>query len=108
MAAATQPEAAKFTEEEMSTISNIQESYLKIQNNLGQISVQKIRTEQQLNQIVDSEETLTSQFREVQTKERQFVDSINGKYGDGNLDLATGVFTPKPAEETTKKTDKTL
>ena len=105
---ATQPEAAKFTEEEMNTITAIQESYLKIQNNLGQVSVQKIRTEQQLNQIENSEETLTAQFREVQTKERKFVDSINGKYGDGNLDLATGVFTPKPAEKITKETDKTL
>ena len=33
---------------------------------------------------------------------REFVDSINKKYGDGNLDLTTGVFTPKPVVETTE------
>ena len=95
----------KFTEEEMKQINELQQGYLTLQNALGQVSVARIRLEQQLNDIDSSEGTIKSQFVDNQKKEKDFVDSINKKYGDGNLDLTSGVFTPKPVEE---KADKTL
>ena len=98
----------KFTEEEMKQNSGLQGTYVNLQNALGQISVNRIRLEQQFDDLDKADENIKNQFVENQTKEREFVDSINKKYGDGNLDLTTGVFTPKPVEETTEKTDKTL
>jgi len=98
----------KFTEDEMKQINDLQQGYLGIQNAFGQVNVNKIRLEQQLQTLDATETNLKSSFVEIQQKEREFVDSINKKYGDGNLDLSTGVFTAKPTEETTKKTDKTL
>ena len=98
----------KFTEEEMKQINVLQQGYVNLQNVLGQLSVNRIRLEQQLNDLDIAEENIKSQFTENQTKESNFVDGINKKYGDGNLDLTTGVFTPKPVEETAEKTDKTL
>ena len=99
-------EEVKFSEDEMKQISELQQSYLNMQNALGQVSVNRIRLNQQFDDLDTSEDNVRAQFVENQTKERDFVDTINKKYGDGNLDLNTGVFTPKPAEETT--TDKTL
>ena len=52
----------------------------------------------------EAEDKLRNDFVATQQKERDFVQEINKKYGDGNLDLNTGVFTPRPAEETTDKT----
>ena len=104
----------KFTEEEMKQINVLQQGYVNLQNVLGQLSVSRIRLEQQLDDLDTTEDNVRVQFVENQTKERDFVDGINKKYGDGNLDLTTGVFTPKTVEETaettetTKKTDKTL
>lgn len=98
----------KFTEEEMKQISTLQQGYVNLQNVLGQLSVSRIRLEQQLDDLDATEDNVRTQFVENQTKERDFVDGINKKYGDGNLDLSTGVFTSKPAKETTEKTDKTL
>ena len=106
--------AVKFTEEEMKQISTLQQGYVNLQNVLGQLSVSRIRLEQQLDDLDTTDDNVRVQFVENQTKERDFVDGINKKYGDGNLDLTTGVFTPKTVEETaettetTKKTDKTL
>ena len=94
----------KFTEDEMKQITTLQQSYVNIQNILGQLSVSRMRLEQQINELDTTEQNIRSQFGETQTKERDFVSSINKKYGDGNLDLNTGVFTPKPEEETTDKT----
>ena len=98
----------KFTEEEMKQINVLQQGYVNLQNALGQMGVSRIRLEQQLDDLDTAEDNVRVQFVENQTKERDFVDNINKKYGDGNLDLTTGVFTPKPVEETTEKTDKTL
>tara|TARA_Y100000310_G_C20353864_1_gene655685 strand:+ start:328 stop:639 length:312 start_codon:yes stop_codon:yes gene_type:complete len=101
-------EEVKFTEDEMKQINDLQQVYINLQNVLGQFSVNRIRLEQQLNDLDEGENNVTIQFTENQTRERDFVDQINKKYGDGNLDLTSGVFTPKPTEETTEKTDKTL
>ena len=101
-------EDVKFTKEEMTQINELQQTYMNLQNTIGQLGVARIRLDQQYTDLEVSEDNTRTQFAENQTKERNFVDTINKKYGDGNLDLTTGVFTPKPAEETTEKTDKTL
>ena len=104
-------DAVKFTEDEMKQINTLQQGYVNLQNALGQLGVNRIRLEQQLDDLDAAEDNARVQFVENQTKERDFVDGINKKYGDGNLDLTTGVFTPKTVEETTettKKTHKTL
>jgi len=98
----------KFTEDEMKQLNTLQQGYVNIQNALGQFGVSRIRLNQQFDDLDTAEENVRVQFTENQTNEREFVDSINKKYGDGNLDLTTGVFTSKPVEETTEKTDKTL
>ena len=95
-------EEVKFTEDEMKQINELQNGYVSLQNALGQLSVSRIRLEQQLNDLDTAEDNIKSQFTENQTKERDFVDGINKKYGDGNLDINTGVFTPRPVEKTTK------
>ena len=94
----------KFTEDEMKQISELQSTYLNIQNTLGQLSVSRIRLEKQLTDLNSTESNVIGEFGKTQEKEREFVASINKKYGDGNLDLGTGVFTPAPSEENTDKT----
>ena len=104
-------ESVKVTEDEMKQINTLQQGYVNLQNALGQLGVNRIRLNQQFDDLDTAEDNVRKQFVENQTKERDFVDGINKKYGDGNLDLTTGVFTPKTVEETTettKKTDKTL
>ena len=94
----------KYTEEEMKQLTELQQTYAAVQNTLGQLSVSRIRLSQELGNLDEAETKLRNDFVETQQKERDFVQEINKKYGDGNLDLNTGVFTPKPAEETTDKT----
>ena len=62
---------------------------------MGQISIGRIRLEQQMTDFDKAEEDVRKQFSDTQNEEKQFIDTINKKYGDGNLDINTGVFTPK-------------
>ena len=97
-------EEVKFSQEEMSQLTELQQTYATIQNTFGQLSVNRIRLEQELSSLDEADDRLKSDFAANQQKEREFVDTISKKYGDGNLDLNTGVFTPKTVEETTDKT----
>ena len=44
---------------------------------------------------------LEVEYGEVQENERKIVKELNDKYGPGNLDPATGVFTPSETTEST-------
>ena len=94
----------KFTEDEMGKLTELQQTYAAVQNTFGQLSVSRIRLSQEVGALDEAENKLRNDFVETQQKERDFVKSINAKYGDGNLDLNTGLFTPKPVEETPDKT----
>ena len=94
----------KFTEDELKSLQELQNSYQGKQLQFGQLRVQRLLVQQQLDAIDDTEAKLEVEYSEVQETERKLVADLNKKYGPGNLDPATGVFTPAPAAEETSET----
>jgi len=90
----------KFTEEELKSLSELSQKYQDIQILMGQVSVQKLVNTQRAEKIEESEIQLQSDYVENQQKERDLVKELNEKYGAGQLDPKTGVFTPSPKTET--------
>ena len=89
----------KFSEEELKELGDLQTSYQEKQNLLGQIAVQKIILNQQVEAIENRQAELEGEYEEVQQTERDLVQKLNEKYGPGQLDPQTGVFTPIEAPE---------
>ena len=89
----------KFSEEELKELGGLQTSYQDKQNLLGQLSVQRILLNQQVEAIENRQAELEGEYEEVQQTERDLVQKLNEKYGPGQLDPQTGVFTPIPPEE---------
>ena len=83
----------KFSEEEMKKLRDIQENYVTVQNEFGQLTVTKIRLQQQLDNILSFEDEVRSRFQETQGKEKEFLSEITEKYGEGKLDTQSGIFT---------------
>ena len=54
---------------------------------------------QQVEAIDNRQVELESEYESVQQKEREIVEKLNEKYGPGQLDPQTGVFTPIPPQE---------
>ena len=94
----------KFSEEELKSLQDLQNSYQQKQLQFGQLRVQRLLVQQQLDSIDDAEAKLEVEYAGVQDTEREIVKGLNEKYGPGNLDPATGVFTPAPAAEETSET----
>ena len=92
----------KFTDEELQSLRELQDGYSEKSAQFGQLKVQKLLVQQQLDALEETETQFESDYSELQKQEQDIVKSLNEKYGPGNLDPATGVFTPVPVapEET--------
>ena len=96
----------KFSEEELKSLQDLQNSYQQKQLQFGQLRVQRLLLQQQIDGLDNAETHLEAEYGEIQQTERNLVKSLNEKYGPGNLDPATGVFKPVPqeSEETSETT----
>jgi septal ring factor EnvC (AmiA/AmiB activator) len=84
----------KFTDEELTQLRQIQQDYVECQTAFGQVAIQKIGLQQQIDALAKSEEEYAKKYQETQVKEKEVATELNDKYGSGNLDPQTGVFTP--------------
>ena len=84
----------KFTDEELESLQGLQTGYQEKQSVLGQLAVQKILLNQQIDALNIRTEEVEQEYQAVQKEERDLVAKLNEKYGPGQLDPATGVFTP--------------
>jgi len=94
----------KFSDEELQSLRGLQEGYQEKSAQFGQLKVQKLLVQQQLDALEGTEVQFESDYSDLQKQEQEIVKQLNEKYGPGNLDPTTGVFTPVPVvapEETT-------
>ena len=84
----------KFSEEEMQQLAGLQQSYREKMEKFGQAKVQRLLLTQQLDALTNAEQQIEVEYRDVQESERKLVEELNNKYGQGTLDVETGIFTP--------------
>ena len=89
----------KFTDEELKSLQDLSQSYQNIQASFGQLKVQKILNQQQADALEEAEVKMDADYKDIQDNERKLVEELNEKYGPGQLDPQTGVFTPAPKQE---------
>ena len=95
----------KFTDEELKSLQDLSQSYQNIQASFGQLKVQKILNQQQADALEEAEVKMDADYKDIQDKERELVQQLNEKYGPGQLDPQTGVFTPVPQEEAAEEVE---
>ena len=88
----------KFTEDELKSLSDLQQRYTNGQSAFGQLKVRRLLLEQELKALDEAELRLETEYTQTQQDEQKLVADLNEKYGAGNLDPATGVFTPAPKQ----------
>lgn len=88
-------ENKKLTQEELQQVLDIQNKYQATVEELGNIELQKLALEKRRQ---TAEQFLTN----LQQEEKEVAESIQEKYGRGNIDLKTGEFT-SIEEEVEKK-----
>jgi len=87
-------ESIKFTDEELKEINDLREASQAKVVEFGQLKLERLLTNQRLENLEKLEETAEKEYVELQEKESQIVNKLNEKYGVGTVDLASGVFVP--------------
>jgi hypothetical protein len=81
----------KFTDEEVQQINQLRNDLELVFIQLGQISVERKRRNDEIDAI---EVEILEKHKEIVKKEEEIFKTLNEKYGDGNYDPTTGIFTP--------------
>jgi predicted nuclease with TOPRIM domain len=84
----------KFTQEELDSLQELQQGYDNIRNSMGALEISRIQLEQRLENLSDEKLRLETEYSNLVSTEQTLVGELNEKYGPGNLDPTTGVFTP--------------
>jgi hypothetical protein len=87
-------EKIKLTEQELQQIQDLRVKYANITAQLGQLKVEQILVNKQLSRLNELEAQFTKDYEQAQTEEDQFAKVITEKYGVGDVDLESGIFTP--------------
>jgi len=87
-------EQIKFSEEEISEIKQVQANYQTIGLELVQIKLALSNAKRQFESLELEEQALAERIADVNAKERQIARQLEEKYGKGEIDLESGVFTP--------------
>ena len=77
----------KFTDEELKKLQDVKQTYERLTINLGQLGIQRINLEMQ-------EKALKDKLDKLMETERELAKTFSTKYGQGQLDINTGKFTP--------------
>ena len=92
-------EPVKFTDEELSSLQELQNTYASISTQFGQLKVSRMNLERQVYNLDETEDNLEKAWDENRQTESDLVKSLNEKYGAGSLNPQTGEFIPRPTEE---------
>ena len=84
----------KFTEDELKSLGDLQGKYNVVTNKFGQLAIAKLNFEKQQESIEEEEFKNTEELESVRAEEQTLLNDITEKYGPGQLDPQSGVFTP--------------
>jgi dsDNA-specific endonuclease/ATPase MutS2 len=83
-----------FTQEEIDAVKQIQAGYANNTAQVGQVEVELYLLRKRLSEIESLRTSLFETYESLQEQERNLVEILNKKYGDGVLDLDSGKFIP--------------
>ena len=84
----------KLTQEELTSISDIKIGYENVRKGLGDLEIARIQTEKRLDNLSNEKIRLETEYTTLTQLEANLVNSLDEKYGSGQLDPVSGVFTP--------------
>ena len=83
-----------FTDEEVNKLKQISANYVNLQQVFGQIEVQMLLLQNQMEDLEVSKEKTAQEYKDNQENEKKLMAELEKKYGEGNYDPKTNTFTP--------------
>ncbi len=84
----------KITQEELQATLDLQTKFQQMVVDFGNLYVEKMQVDAMIKALTDKENKLQEEWKSLQSKENDTVQSFYKKYGEGSLDLKKGLFIP--------------
>jgi hypothetical protein len=88
-------EQIKISQEELNSILDLRERIRTNVESIGRLNIKRHFTQLELDQILGDLDQAYSVSEDLSMEETRVVQEITAKYGEGDLDFNTGVYTPK-------------
>lgn len=88
-------EVVKFTKEEISKVKSFRDDFSLITAKLGEIEIENIILKSQQTNLDNYKAEQESKYVKLREDEIKLAGELKEKYGDGEFDLDTGIFTPQ-------------
>jgi uncharacterized protein (DUF342 family) len=85
----------KVTPEDLKKLKDLEETYQRLTIEFGQNYVEKMLTEQHLNDILNTEEQLRNKYQETEKTQDELHTYFTKTYGEGQINIETEEWTPK-------------
>ena len=88
-------EVIKFTEEEIGKVQSFKNEFSEIVARLGEVEIELTLMVSQFEQIENYKKQLKTKYMELRDSEIKLAEELKEKYGEGEFDISSGIFTPK-------------
>ena len=87
-------EIKTITTEELEKLKELRNKYDGVSYTLGQLRIEQHLLDTQVNRLKEAEAQLIKDYNTLNTEEKTLADEITKKYGQGQINIETGEFTP--------------
>jgi predicted transcriptional regulator len=84
----------KLDKEHLDALQQLRNSFAENANNLGSVSLEQIAINRRLEFLNAEQDKLYSEFESLRKQEQELLEKMRERYGDGQINLAEGTFTP--------------
>ena len=85
----------KFNYDEMTRIEKFKNDFSQITARLGEVEIELTLLDSQTKIIQNTKDKLKQEYIQLRESEVKLASELREKYGEGEFDIKTGVFTPK-------------
>jgi chromosome segregation ATPase len=85
----------KLDKEHLDAIQKLRTEFAEVSSYIGNISIEKHLAKRQVEQLESRETELMNQFERLQQEEIKLIDKLKERYGEGQINIAEGTFTPE-------------
>ena len=85
----------KISKEESQDTVDLQNKFQQMIAHFGNLYVEKMQVDTMIKSLTEKEGKLQEEWKDLQTKENELIQSFYKRYGDGQLDIRRGLFVPQ-------------
>ena len=85
----------KLDKEHLDEIQTLRDAFSANSQTLGNLYIEEFSLQQQLQQLTEQRTKFMKQFVDLRKQEEELLEKMRNRYGDGQINIAQGTFTPK-------------